>query len=95
MDIPRSCAPRADADAVKIPGGKALLGTRRPVIPDDGEGPLRHKRVASFRMGATTVTNAQFADFVADTGFVTEAERIGWSFVFHSQVADRVGETQV
>lgn len=94
MEIAPSPVPRADAGAVNIPGGKALLGTRRPVIPDDGEGPLRHKRVAPFRMGAGTVTNAEFAAFVAETGFRTEAERIGWSFVFHSQVAGRVGETE-
>ncbi|MCH2075752.1 MAG: formylglycine-generating enzyme family protein [Rhodobacteraceae bacterium] len=41
-----------------------------------------------------TVTNAQFAAFVAETGFVTEAERLGWSFVFASHVADSVGATE-
>ncbi len=76
-----------------IPGGKALLGTGTPILPDDGEGPLRQKRVAPFRIAKTAVTNAQFACFVEDTGFVTEAERIGWSFVFHRQVADGVPDT--
>lgn len=28
------------------------------------------------------VSNAQFAEFVADTSFVTESETFGWSFVF-------------
>lgn len=93
MVIPQAAAPRADAGAVDIPGGKALVGTRKPHIPDDGEGPLRTKRVTPFRMSSTAVTNADFAAFVADTGFVTEAERIGWSFVFHSQVADNIGGT--
>ncbi|MCJ8287584.1 formylglycine-generating enzyme family protein [Halomonas sp.] len=93
IEIPWSDTPRADEGAVEIPGGKAYLGTATPVILDDGEGPLRRKRVAAFRIGATAVTNAQFAAFVEDTGFVTEAERLGWSFVFHRQVAGNVRDT--
>ena len=93
VEIEPPDAPRADGGAVQVPGGKALVGTRWPHIPDDGEGPLRHKRVAPFRIGATAVTNADFAAFVADTGFETEAERLGWSFVFHTQVAGTVGLT--
>jgi len=32
------------------------------------------------------VTNAQFADFVNATGYKTEAERFGWSFVFQGHL---------
>jgi sulfatase modifying factor 1 len=49
----------------------------------DGEGPVREVDVAPFRIDPVTVTNARFAAFVKDTGYVTEAERFGWSFVFH------------
>ena len=37
------------------------------------------------------MTNAQFAEFVQATGYTTDAERIGWSFVFEDFVdeADR------
>lgn len=70
-----------------IPGGTALLGTDHPMIPDDREAPLRRKRVKPFRMMETAVTNALFAEFVEDTGFVTEAERFGWSYVFHLDAA--------
>ncbi|MBV7392585.1 formylglycine-generating enzyme family protein [Mameliella sediminis] len=87
-------APRPDADAVRIPGGKALVGTTTPQIPDDGESPLREARVKPFLMGATSVTNAQFDAFVSATGFVTEAERFGWSFVFQDQVPEHVGPTR-
>ncbi len=45
-------------------------------------------------MGVTTVTNAQFATFAAGSGYVTEAERFGWSFVFWSQVPKAVGPTE-
>ena len=69
-------------ETVAIPGGRALVGTDRPVFPDDGEGPLREWTVAPFRMTPTTITNRQFAAFVGETGYRTEAERHGWSFVF-------------
>lgn len=76
-------------DIVPIPGGAGLIGTDAPHLPDDGEGPLRRKKIKPFRMDTTTVTNARFAAFVAATGYVTEAERIGDSFVFvHALPAD-------
>ena len=36
-----------------------------------------------FRLSPHTVSNARFAEFVDATGYVTDAERFGWSFVFH------------
>lgn len=65
-----------------IPGGQALLGTDSPIFPLDGEGPLRTKKIAGFAMDTTTVTNARFQAFVAETGYVTDAERLGDSLVF-------------
>jgi formylglycine-generating enzyme required for sulfatase activity len=60
------------------------MGSEDPeAIPADGEGPVREVSVRPFRLAATAVTNAEFADFVAATGFQTDAERIGWSYVFH------------
>ena len=50
----------------------------------DGETPVHTVRVAPFEMSATTVTNAQFARFIEATGYRTEAEVFGWSFVFYS-----------
>ncbi|MEO1733467.1 MAG: formylglycine-generating enzyme family protein [Pseudomonadota bacterium] len=89
---------RADAkdgfDAVKVPGGRALVGTSAPQIPDDGESPPRMAKLKSFRIGRTAVTNADFAAFVEDTNYETEAERFGWSFVFWAQVPESVGATQ-
>ena len=85
---------RVAQDAVLIPGGKAIVGTRRAEIPDDGEDPLRSARVKPFRIGATAVTNTQFKAFVEATGYVTEAERFGWSFVFWLQVPEHIGATQ-
>ena len=92
-------APLAGANALRdaamrIPGGMGLLGTARAGIPDDGETPLRKKSIKPFRIGATTVTNAEFDAFVTATGYVTEAERFGWSFVFWAQVPRAIGATR-
>jgi formylglycine-generating enzyme required for sulfatase activity len=84
----------ARSDAVLIPGGNALVGTRHPGIRDDGESPLRQVKLKPFRIGATTVTNAEFARFIDATNYVTEAEQFGWSFVFHSEVGPEVGATR-
>lgn len=84
----------APPEAIAIPGGRALVGTARPGIPDDGENPLRKARIAPFRIAPTAVTNRQFQQFITATNHVTEAERFGWSFVFWAQVPDSVGATQ-
>ena len=77
-----------------IPGGTAMIGTDTPMIRDDRESPLRTKRLKLFRMMETTVTNAMFAEFVDDTGYRTEAERFGWSFVFHLNVSPEIAASE-
>lgn len=77
---------RLRSQAVTIPGGRAEIGTDQPVLPADGEGPRRFQRIRPFALGATTVTNADFAAFVDATGYVTDAERYGWTFVFYAHV---------
>ena len=69
-----------------ILGGSGLIGTNHPVIKPDGEGPLRKSKIKPFRIGQTPVSNREFAAFVDETSFVSEAERFGWSFVFYAQV---------
>lgn len=81
-------------ETVNIPGGSVIVGTDAPQIQDDGEGPVRKVTIKPFRMAATAVTNDAFRAFVEATGYVTEAERFGWSFVFWSQVPEDVGPTQ-
>lgn len=79
--------------AVDIPGGPSLLGTDRPELPDDSEGPLRQSKLKPFKIGATAVTNDGFSTFIAATGYVTDAERFGWSFVFWSDAAADTPDT--
>jgi len=69
---------------VKLEGGPFLMGSEDvDVVPQDGEGPVRECTVDPFYLDRHTVTNAQFGEFAA-TGYVTEAERFGWSFVFQA-----------
>lgn len=91
--VARSGGPVA-RDWVEVAAGLHRLGGEdADANPGDGEGPVRDVRLGAFRIAATTVTNAEFAAFVKDSGYVTDAERIGWSFVFHSLVAPRIART--
>lgn len=56
--------------------------------PADGEGPRHEVELDAYSIGVTTVTNAQFATFADETGYVTEAERFGNSFVFAGLLPD-------
>lgn len=51
--------------------------------PGDGEVPIHQVRIQPFSIDATSVTNSDFARFVDDTGYRTEAEIFGFSAVFH------------
>jgi sulfatase modifying factor 1 len=80
---------RPTIPTASIPAGAFLMGNSRDDgYPDDGEGPVHEVFLPSFDLSVTTVTNAQFAEFVSDAGFVTEAERFGWSFVFAGLLPD-------
>ena len=71
-----------------IPGGSFTMGGDEPdAFPGDGEGPVRTVELRPFYIDTTCVSNAQFAAFVKSTGYVTEAEQFGWSYVFHLLLA--------
>lgn len=36
------------------------------------------------------MTNREFADFVKSTGYITEAERFTWSFVFEKLASEMI-----
>ena len=77
------------ADGMRlIPGGEFLMGTDGDYgFHADGEGPAHAVVVAPFQIDATCVTNEQFNAFVNATGYKTEAERFGWSFVFFGHLS--------
>lgn len=72
---------------VRLPGGAFLMGSNDLTFPADREGPVRSVSVPPFWIDVHAVTNADFARFVAATGYRTEAEVYGWSFVFHAFIA--------
>lgn len=70
---------------IRLSGGTFLMGTDTAEgFPEDGEGPVREVQVDPFWIDETTVTNAEFAKFIRATGYKTDAEQYGWSFVFHN-----------
>jgi formylglycine-generating enzyme len=74
---------------IQLPGGSFLMGTRdEEGFRADGEGPIRPIELSPFQIEAMTVTNAQFAGFVKATGYVTDAERYGFSFVFEGFLSE-------
>lgn len=73
---------------VRINGGTFLMGTDdEEGFQGDREGPVREQYVKPFLMDSYTVTNEEFARFVEETGYITEAERFDWSFVFFRFIA--------
>ncbi|XP_041946680.1 formylglycine-generating enzyme [Alosa sapidissima] len=70
-----------------------FMGTDNPSIPPDGEGPQRRVWVDSFLMEEHEVTNQQFQHFINQTGYVTEAERFGDSFVFEEMLTEELKST--
>ena len=70
------------AEVIWLHGGRGHLGTDRPLLPQDGEAPLRESQVKPFGLERFAVTNRRFARFVAATHYRSDAERYGWSYVF-------------
>nr|WP_245685517.1 formylglycine-generating enzyme family protein [Streptomyces yerevanensis] len=66
-----------------LPGGTFRMGGEdADANPGDGEGPVREVTVGPFEIDTRCVTNERFAAFVDATGYRTDAERFGWSYVF-------------
>ena len=75
---PAAGGAEAPAGMIWIPAGEFSMGSTDPLARPD-EAPVHRVRVDGFWIDATEVTNAQFAEFVAATGYVTVAERpVDW-----------------
>jgi sulfatase modifying factor 1 len=61
---------------------------------EDGETPVRRVHVETFRIDSRCVSNADFADFAESTGYLTDAERLGSSFVFSGLLPDDAPPTR-
>ncbi|MBT3274884.1 MAG: formylglycine-generating enzyme family protein [Spirochaetales bacterium] len=85
----------ASKDMVFLDGGRFLMGTDDTVgFPADGEGPVREVTISPFYVDKYAVSNARFKKFVDSTGYRTESEHFGWSFVFQSYVPQKLMNTE-
>lgn len=94
-EIPsESCAKSAkpfdfgDDDMVKINGGDYVVGTNEPIFQSDRESPERMLYINEFYIDKYEVSNADFAEFVEATEYVTYAEKFGDSFVFQGHLSE-------
>lgn len=91
MDRPATAAD--GLDRVVLEGGVFVMGDHfAEGYEADGELPLHEVELEAFAIDATTVTNREFGFFVEDTGYVTDAERLGVSAVFFQHVAAGPGD---
>jgi formylglycine-generating enzyme required for sulfatase activity len=83
--------PEDEKGMVHLEGGTFLMGTDSgDGFPADGEGPVREVQVDPFLIDKTTVTNADFAQFIRETKYTTESEEFGWSFVFYRFLSEKL-----
>lgn len=68
---------------VTLKGGFFDMGARKSTYVADRDAPRIRVRLQPFKISPTAVSNADFSAFVEATGYITLAEREGWSFVFH------------
>jgi sulfatase modifying factor 1 len=73
------------AGMVRVATAEAELGSDRGYADEQ---PVLREKVGGFWIDATEVSNAQFTAFVAATGYVTDAERLGNAAVFASPATD-------
>ncbi len=84
------------SDLIAIDSTAFLMGNNhRGGFPADGEGPQRQVRCQGFSIAAYAVSNAEFAKFIQESGYVTDAQKYGWSFVFDLFVAEGTKQRNV
>ena len=76
----------APAEMAKIPAGAFTQWRARP--PRADESPPHVVQVRAFYMDVTLVTREAFARFVAETGYVTTAEKLGYGVASEEGMKD-------
>ncbi|PRY60097.1 formylglycine-generating enzyme required for sulfatase activity [Knoellia remsis] len=90
---PEEARGRHTVAQVAVPAGTFAMGDAHgDENVGDGETPVHDVTMSAFEIDAHSLTNDDFARFVEDTGFVTEAERFGYSAVFHLALRARHDE---
>src|SRR4249919_3229202 len=74
---------------IEVRGGSFMMGDESAwAYPGDGEGPVHEVVASAFAIDRYAVTNEAFGSFVGATGYVSDAQRYGWSFVFGGFLPD-------
>mmetsp|Transcript_18428 Transcript_18428/g.28848 ORF Transcript_18428/g.28848 Transcript_18428/m.28848 type:complete len:199 (-) Transcript_18428:934-1530(-) len=73
-----------------IPGGPFEMGSATIYFYEDNEHPVRTIDVPSFLISSTETSNEQFAHFIEETGYKTDAEKYGWTFGFVPFISEEV-----
>lgn len=79
---PRTMIYRGETYVI-IPAGDYEVGEK-----DNPENPLRKVRLDSFAICVHETTNQQFAEFAAATGYVSDAEKMGFGKTFREGMVD-------
>lgn len=78
-----------------IPGGSVTIGTNTPIFQEDNESPERVVKIDDFFLDKYEVSNDKFGKFVGATGYITDAEKFGDSFVFKGLITKELQEKYV
>ncbi|CAG9771242.1 unnamed protein product [Ceutorhynchus assimilis] len=85
----QSLNPDKTSEMVLIKKSTFEMGTNKPVFQADFEGPSRNITIEKdFYLDLYEVSNRNFYDFVKETGYETEAEGFGDSFLFEMSLAE-------
>ena len=87
-------APRTEG-MVRLSAVTFLMGSRDAwAEPGDGEAPVHEVSLRPYAIDRFAVSNAEFAGFVDAVGYLTDAERFGWSYVFAGLLPAEVPATR-
>jgi sulfatase modifying factor 1 len=75
--------PQPPAQFITVPAGTYTVGQKGHV-----QNPLRQVTISSFDISSTELPNRAFAEFVAATGYVTDAEKFRDALVFTPGLAE-------
>jgi formylglycine-generating enzyme len=87
--ISELCRGRHRAPMVHIPAGTFSMGSAGGSA---AESPVHQVHINGFWLDVTPVTNQAYADFVAESGYQTEAEQAGGAWGFHEGQFQNVPE---
>lgn len=85
-------------NTVSLAAGRFRMGVseddEESRFPGDGESPARTVSLSAYAIAAYPLTNHEMAAFIEASGYVTAAERHGWSFVFAGLLPDDAALTR-